>query len=239
MILLSDPSVASVPAVDDGDPLVDLRDVPELRLDRRQADEHGAYAHLRSAVVERLLAAQATLPGWLRLLVVEGYRPLDTQRAIFSGYREELRRIHPSWSPERLHVETSKFAAPVPVAPHSTGGAVDLTLCTAGGVELDMGTVIDATPEASDNACFTGARNISAEARHNRRVLGDALRDAGLVNYPTEWWHWSYGDRYWALISGSGRACFGPVELAAAVRAPATPRGADLWHSPARSGREP
>ena len=20
------------------------------------------------------------------------------------------------------------------------------------------------------------------------------------MNYPTEWWHWSYGDRYWALV---------------------------------------
>ena len=25
----------------------------------------------------------------------------------------------------------------------------------------------------------------------------------GLVNYPTEWWHYSYGDRYWALATGA------------------------------------
>jgi D-alanyl-D-alanine dipeptidase len=25
---------------------------------------------------------------------------------------------------------------------------------------------------------------------------------AGFVNYPPEWWHWSYGDKYWAFISG-------------------------------------
>jgi D-alanyl-D-alanine dipeptidase len=26
------------------------------------------------------------------------------------------------------------------------------------------------------------------------------------VNYPTEWWHWSYGDRYWALMTGAPAA---------------------------------
>jgi hypothetical protein len=34
---------------------------------------------------------------------------------------------------------------------------------------------------------------------------------AGLVNYPTEWWHWSYGDRYWALLTGADHAIYGPV----------------------------
>lgn len=33
MILLADPRVAAVPSADDGDPLVDLRELPELRLD--------------------------------------------------------------------------------------------------------------------------------------------------------------------------------------------------------------
>jgi D-alanyl-D-alanine dipeptidase len=32
-----------------------------------------------------------------------------------------------------------------------------------------------------------------------------------LVNYPTEWWHWSYGDRYWALMTGAPAALYGPV----------------------------
>jgi D-alanyl-D-alanine dipeptidase len=41
-------------------------------------------------------------------------------------------------------------------------------------------------------------------------VLGAALTAAGLVNYPTEWWHWSFGDRYWALATGAGAALYGP-----------------------------
>ena len=41
--------------------------------------------------------------------------------------------------------------------------------------------------------------------------LGCPVNAAGLVNYPTEWWHWSYGDRYWALATGADRAMYGPV----------------------------
>ncbi|WFE44847.1 M15 family metallopeptidase [Verrucosispora sp. WMMD1129] len=211
MILLCDPRVAAVPGVDDGEPLVDLRDLPELRLDSRAADPAGAYARLRQPVVDRLLTAQRALPDGLRLLIVEGYRPYQAQLDIFTGYQEELRRAHPDWSPERLYRETTKFVSPVEVAPHSTGGAVDLTLCTADGVELDMGTPVDATPEASDNACFTAASSIGPEARRHRQIMVAALRGAGLVNYPTEWWHWSYGDRYWALLTGAPHTRYGPV----------------------------
>jgi hypothetical protein len=39
------------------------------------------------------------------------------------------------------------------------------------------------------------------------------LAAAGLVNYPTEWWHWSFGDRYWAMATGSEAALYGPKEL--------------------------
>ncbi len=64
-----------------------------------------------------------------------------------------------------------------------------------------MGTPVNASPEASDNGCFTAAPNISRTARANRDILTRALSAAGLVNYPTEWWHWSFGDCYWALAT--------------------------------------
>ena len=37
------------------------------------------------------------------------------------------------------------------------------------------------------------------------------MTGAGFVNYPTEWWHWSYGDRYWALQSGQRVARYATV----------------------------
>ena len=72
-----------------------------------------------------------------------------------------------------------------------------------------MGTPVNASPEASDNGCYTVASNISRTARANRDILTRALGAAGLVNYPTEWWHWSFGDRYWALHTARPTAIYG------------------------------
>jgi D-alanyl-D-alanine dipeptidase len=71
---------------------------------------------------------------------------------------------------------------------------------------------MNASPEDSAGACYTLADGIGAEARAHREILGKALSGAGLVNYPTEWWHWSYGDRYWALTTGAPAALYGPAE---------------------------
>lgn len=76
-----------------------------------------------------------------------------------------------------------------------------------------MGTPVDASPEVSEGACYTAAHNIGPEARANRKILAEALTTVGLVNYPTEWWHWSYGDRYWALATDASHAVYGPLEL--------------------------
>jgi D-alanyl-D-alanine dipeptidase len=124
--------------------------------------------------------------------------------------RQQLRAIHTGWSDEQIHTAASRYVSPADIAPHTAGAAVDLTLADAGGRELDLGTPMNANPEESEDACYTDAVTISEEARANRKVLGAALAAAGLVNYPTEWWHWSFGDRYWALITGEAAACYGP-----------------------------
>lgn len=72
---------------------------------------------------------------------------------------------------------------------------------------------MNADPEESAGACYTHAPNISEEARANRKLLGTVLTAAGLVNYPTEWWHWSFGDRYRALLTGKPAALYGPRQL--------------------------
>ncbi|MEE1927525.1 M15 family metallopeptidase [Streptomyces sp. TRM 70351] len=210
IILLSDPRVAAVPVAECDEPLVDLRTVTRLRVDERQADGTGAFAHLRAGAVERLLAAQERLPAGVRFLVVEGYRPPSLQRRYFEQYLGTLRQARPGEPPERLRALASAYISPPEVAPHVTGGAVDLTLCTEEGEELPLGTEVNATPEESGGACRTAAPT-SPEARRNRALMDEALGAQGFVNYPTEWWHWSFGDRYWALLGQEPAAAYGPV----------------------------
>lgn len=201
IVLLSDPRVVEVPVIEASEPLV-----------RLGADFGSARALVRRSLADRLDAARATLPDGVRLRVAEGHRSPADQLDIIRRYAAELRRLHPAIDADRLRTLTSRFVSPLEVAPHVAGAAVDLTLTDARGRDLDLGTPIDATPEDSDGGCYFGATNISAAAAANRLLLAKALTAQGLVNYPTEWWHWSYGDRYWALLTDAPAALFGPVD---------------------------
>ncbi|MFJ6783844.1 M15 family metallopeptidase [Streptomyces yangpuensis] len=211
IVLMSDPRVAAIPVTDNGDPLADVRAGGELLLDDRRSDPAYAFAQLRSGVLDRLLNAQVLLPDGLRLLVVEGFRPPVLQQRYFEEYEAELRAANPGWSVEELRAQASRYVSPPEIAPHSAGAAVDLTLVDADGTELDMGTRVNASPEESAGACYTLADGLSHRARLHRATLSHALTAAGLVNYGTEWWHWSFGDRYWALMTGQPTALYGPA----------------------------
>jgi D-alanyl-D-alanine dipeptidase len=212
IVLISDPRVAAIPVRDNGEELADVRG--RLRVDERLADRAGAYAHLRSGLLARLERAERRLPDGFHLLVIEGYRPIDTQRRIFEEYRDGLRAAFPEMSPDESYIAASRYVSPVEVAPHTAGAAVDLTLSAPDGTEYDMGTQVNDNPEESDGACYMEATNISADARVHRKILAAALEPVGLVNYPTEWWHWSFGDRYWALAEGRPYAHYGPHRFA-------------------------
>jgi D-alanyl-D-alanine dipeptidase len=207
-ILLSDPRVSAVPLLEGGEPLVAL-----------DASFGPARALVRRGVATRLTTAQTLLSGGLRLRVVEGHRSSADQQAIIARYSAEICAARPGVSPGDLDRLVARFVAPLAVAPHVAGAAVDLTLVDSHGAEVDLGTPIDATPEQSDGACYFDAAGISRFARSHRRLLSTVLTWSGFVNYPTEWWHWSYGDRYWALVTGAPAAVYGPVELPAGVAA--------------------
>lgn len=199
--LLDDPAIRTIDVHDTGEPLVAL---PTFLTG-------GPRVLVRRPLVERLALADRLLPRRVHLRVLEGHRPAHAQLAIYERYDASLRLRYPEWSDDVRRRAVSRFVSPLEVAPHVAGAAVDLTLVGPLGRALDMGTAVDVTPEESENACFLDADTIGARAGRNRRMLAAALGAAGLVNYPTEWWHWSYGDRYWAFTVGAEHAVFGPV----------------------------
>ena len=205
--LIGDPRIARIPVRDNGERLV--------ALDWISGPAAGAARLVRAGLADRLAAAQQALPDGITLHLSEGFRRASQQQAIISSYRALLRRERPAAPDAELSRLTSRYVAPLAVAPHVAGAAVDLTLADAGGHPLPLGCALDATPEESDGACYFASPGISAEARRNREMLRRALGGAGLVNYPTEWWHWSFGDRYWAYRTGAGQACYGPVRTGA------------------------
>ncbi len=205
MILLNDDRVRRIVAVDDGDPFVDMSKGTELLVDGSRSEIGNRtefFACVRLAVYHRLLEAQRRLPPGLRIVIKEGFRPISLQTKYHNEYTHRVRALHPEMSEKEVLSEVSKYVAPPEIAPHSTGGAVDLALADANGVTIDMGSNFNADPADSLNTTYFDAPTISSQCRKYRDILKSCMESADFVNYPTEWWHWSHGDRYWALLRG-------------------------------------
>jgi D-alanyl-D-alanine dipeptidase len=74
---------------------------------------------------------------------------------------------------------------------HSRGATLDVTLqrCQDTVCEvLEMGTPFD----LFDPLAHTDAPGLAAPIRAHRQILVQAMAAEGLVNYPLEWWHFSY-----------------------------------------------
>jgi len=143
---------------------------------------------LRAPVVEALLEATTKLPDEYELLLLDGWRTKEFQAELRDYYSRDR---------QDLSGYVANPDGDVP-PPHTTGGAVDLTLRWRGAA-LGLGTDYDDFSEmAAPNHLETVQHGGLARSRRLRDVLSRALSSVGFVPYPTEWWHWSIGDRVWA-----------------------------------------
>ena len=215
MISINDRRVRDIPIVDSREPFIDLRGVNDsIKVDTSlsQITSRSPYfCSCRKTVADLLVKATESLPDNLFLYIKEAYRPPHIQRLSLLRVTEHYVELFPDMDEETLLEKGYEYVAPLDVAPHPAGAAIDLTLIDSDGIEQDMGTEFDAMPADVEERTFTDSPLISDIQRRNRSLLIEAMTTAGMVNYPSEWWHWSYGDKYWAFNKG-GTALYGPVE---------------------------
>ena len=137
--LMSHPSIARMPVLDCGEPLVEV----DTGL--------GGRVFVRQGVDDRLVVARALLPEPYRLVVIEGYRSLARQMALELGYMARLRLRFPILDDAQIRVLASRAVAPVAVAPHVAGAAIDVTIIDTRGREVDMGS--RSTPPRRSATC--------------------------------------------------------------------------------------
>lgn len=211
-LVISDPKIWAMPVQECHEALVDLKNY-DFSISLNRASYYAGYTKVRESVAKKLIAANKKLPAGMQLHFSEGHRPISLQAQMYIEHYSNLAKDNPTWDEERLRFETVQYIAPpLDVPPHSTGGAIDLTIIDQNGKELDMGGILDETPDKNENRNFTYTKNISDVAKKNRKILIDVLSAEGFVNYPAEWWHWSYGDKYWAYHTQHPHALYNSIE---------------------------
>jgi D-alanyl-D-alanine dipeptidase len=170
---------------------------------RKGYEEALAEIWLRVDVARRLVhAAGCLIADGYGLKLLDGWRPLQLQRTLRAEYREAIERDS-GLTGTALEERLGAFVSPVDgdePPPHSTGGAVDVTLCTTDGADVDMGGTFDELSDRSLPGYYEG-RDLSpdqAEFRDRRRLLVAAMTESKFWQFPTEWWHFEYGTANWA-----------------------------------------
>ena len=218
---IADPLVLSIPIRECGEPLIDLRDQTILQFGPPPECEatQNSYTKLRRSIYEKLCAAQNTLPNNWRFRIYEGFRSLEVQKLLFDWVSEKIDRENPDLSPLNRFRKITELVSPledlngnknIPV--HNTGAAVDLEIIDINGDLVDMGMAVKDWILVDPRLCYTDSPLISEIAKKNREILSKAMGDQGFVGYPFEFWHFSFGDRYWAAVSGKPLAVYGSVK---------------------------
>lgn len=162
-------------------------------------DVADAILYVRHSVADRLRTAQSLLPAGMKLIVFDGYRSVDVQRALFDQFLDELRMIKPAWSEAQLVEETEHYVALPSTdvscpSPHSTGGAVDVAIIRDNHM-IEFGTPFDHGSERSALRYFERETHVQNEAdelaREHRRLLYHVMHEAGFEGYEHEWWHYN------------------------------------------------
>jgi zinc D-Ala-D-Ala dipeptidase len=207
-----------IPILECGEPLVEVplifpRECPHpyVTLGAPYTDRSPFY--LRQGVIERLGHAQAKLEklhiGW-RIKIFDAYRPISVQQFMVQyAFQQEAHEqgVDPQTlseaEREALMTRVYQFWAapsldPAAPPPHSTGGALDVTLLDKSGKEIDMGSPID---EISDRSYPDYFAAVAPKVHHHRQILKQIMSESGFRQHLNEWWHFCYGDQMWVWLS--------------------------------------
>lgn len=179
----------------------------------------GSYkdCYARKSVAEKLKIAEEYLPNGFRFMIYDAYRPICVQQRLWNFYHQKLKNENPGISEEELDFKTSFFVSKpsydvMHPSLHNTGGAIDLTICNLNGESLNMGTEFD---DFSDKAWTNHFEEYEKDivVRDNRRLLYNVMTEAGFTNLPSEWWHYDYGDKFWAHFTNNTAMYEGIIDM--------------------------
>ena len=153
--------------------------IPDAILDVRYATENNftgeavydsATVYLvEEAAIALSKAAESLRKKGYRLVLFDGYRPLEVQKKFWEVY------------PDPQYV-----ADPANGSRHNRGAAIDLSLADKDGKPLTMPTDFDYFGEEAHHDYM----QLSDEQIRNRSILREAMEAHGFQKLDSEWWHY-------------------------------------------------
>ena len=134
---------------------------------------------LRPEAAKALLVANDSLrqKGY-RFKLFDCFRPLPVQQRLWDKFQN-----------------ANYVTPPSKGSMHNRGLATDLTIVDEYGKELDMGTEFDFFGKEAHH----DFRDLPEVVLENRKLLKTAMESAGFKGIRTEWWHYSFTGRSYAL----------------------------------------
>ena len=179
------------------DPLVDFLPHRHIIFNKETLEEP---VLIRKEVLFKLYRIADKLPEGINLKIYKVFLSRIKMNEHFESVISEITAENPGIGRHEA-IKLAKFKTDDPkgsLGGHETGGAVDVALCDDNGVDLDYGTKFH---EYNDST-FTYSSHITKEQKKNRKNLVKLMAKQDFVNFPGEWWHFSYGDRMWAAYKG-------------------------------------
>ena len=209
------PETKNISLSETNDPFVDIFSYSggkiKVNMQYKAANLNGSIdtAYVRKMVADMLVKAQSLLPEGYAFEILDTWRPYEVQLSLFNAYKDDLLKSNPDWAKlpeEELIKKVCEFVSYPDKSKrlsfvHSSGGAVDLTILDDKGERLDMGTEFDDFTDKAYTAWFEENRGDETVIR-NRRLLCNVMTAVGFTNYPAEWWHYDFGDLFWAFYNG-------------------------------------
>lgn len=156
-------------------------------------EESGIYLDIRYATENNFTKKQIYSCGRCFLRPTMAKKVLTLQRNIHDRYRLDL-KLYDCYRPRPAQqklwdiVPDARYVTPPHRGSmHNRGLAIDVTLVSEDGEELDMGTPYDYFgPEA-----YTTNTTLPKEVLKNREILTKMMEIHGIKGIRTEWWHYS------------------------------------------------
>lgn len=201
--LISVSDVSDVKVKENGEQLVALNSVrPDAMVIFSKAFKEGKTGAIEQVLVREevknlLIKASEELPKGYKLVVWETYTPKALQESIRNTVLTDI----------------------TPYS-HMTGGAVDVSLADEFDNLLEMGTDLNHGSPENKNTTYLEELEASGVAltteqkviRDNRRILFHAMSKAGFINNPLAWFHWDFGNLWWAKANNT-EAFYGSLDV--------------------------